>query len=693
MQNRFGLKDLVLIVLVMLVGISVWLGIIQRDREWDALQDVKTRLVEQERSLGRLERSGGGAQATADEIKATRERVEQVAASRQEMLQVMAAISAKLDTIKSASATDAEVQKKLDDLVKQMNANSGNAAPSASGGGTRDESWAKAGAPVLWQPKWDYVTDPRTVQGFKEGGEFTETFDAQPAKIMPVLSTDVYGRRIIDLVMQSLGAYDPKTLKMRGLLAEAWQEDPAGLWLRARIRPDAKFSDGTAVTAEDIRWSFHDFLMNPQIEAERDRSYMRDSIKQVTVIDARTVEFTFFEPLFLNRDNALTLFVMPKHFYGKFSPAELNKATGLLMGSGPYKLERLDPDNQWDKPAPVVLVRNEYYWGPRSAVDRMRYKAIDNELARLTDYTNGGADMITPSPPQFVTKRSDETWAKENQNLEWVNMRSGRSGIIWNCGPRGGAGGKLTPFSDKRVRQAMTMMLDREKMVRDIWKGVGVVAKGFNNPGTPGDDPDVKPWPYDVARAKALLKEAGWEDKDGNRVLENQDGQEFVFELTTFGGGEIAEKTAVFIKDACAAAGIRVTVRQMDWSVGEPVRQQRDFDAMLMGWGANAPESDPKQIFHSDSIKNQGDNFGQWNSPASDAIIEQARRELDPEKRGKLWREWERVMYDEQPYTWVRVQTWVRFVKGDVGNVNTYPKGLETWEFFRGGAMSARPGN
>ncbi|MGE3108191.1 MAG: ABC transporter substrate-binding protein [Phycisphaerales bacterium] len=695
MQNRFGLKDFVLLVLILGVGVSVWLAMFQRGREWDRLQDLNSKISAQEAALGRLERAQSDQrQLSADDRRAIKEQLDQLTAGRQELVQIMAGLSTKLDAVQSGATDAAETQRRLDDMLARINAVSASApAASSAAGGARDSSWARPGVEIQWQPDWDFATDPRSLPGFREGGEFTETFEAQPAKITPVLNTDVYGRRIIDLVVQSLGAYDPKTLKLRGVLADAWQVDPDGLWLRAHIRPDAKFSDGIKVTSEDVRWSFHDFIMNPQIEAERDRSYLRDSIKKVEVIDELTVEFTFFEPLFLNADNALGLFVMPAHFYSTFSPAELNKATGLLMGSGPYKLERLTPGNEWSPPAPVVLVRNEFFWGRRSPIATMRFKAIDNELARLTDYSNGGSDMVTPSAPQFVSKRDDKDWRKTTRNLDWVNMRSGRSGIIWNCGGRGGPTGKPTPFADKRVRQAMTLLLDREKMVRDIWKNVGVVAKGFNNPGTPGSDPDLKPWPYDPARAKALLKDAGWEDRDNDRILENRDGQPFVFELTTFGGGEIAERIGVFVKDACAAAGIRVNIRAMDWSVGEPVRQQRDFDAMMMGWGANAPESDPKQIFHSDSINNQGDNFGQWNCPESDALIERARRELDPAKRAELWRAWERVMHDEQPYTWVRVQPWVRFVKADVGNVNMYPKGLELWEFFRGGAAAANAGN
>ncbi len=695
MQNKFGLKDFVLLVLLVGVGLSVWIGMVQEDRRWDQVRSIDQRVKAQETSMARLERAaeqGGG--STGDAQKQLIARLDQLVAAQQQPMQMLAAISAQLEDIrKSSGEADVQLQERIAEIQRQAEQQARDLAErlAAGGGspGSRDESWAREGIPILWQEPWDYVTDPRPLPGYTIGGEFTEIFEAQPAKVTPVISTDVYGRRVIDMVMQSLGDYDPKTLQLRGQLADAWQYDPAGYWLRVRINPRARFSDGSPVTAEDVRWTFHDFIMNPEIEAERSRSIM-DPIVKVEALGADVVEFTFKEPFFSNLDLALTMFIMPKHFYGKFSPAELNQATGLLMGSGPFKLETLDRNRQWSPPAAVVLVRNEQYWGPRSALAKIRFKAINEELARLTEYKNGQADMITPSSPQFVTNAADPEWSRNNLNLKWVNMRSGRSGIIWNCGPRNG---RPTPFHDVRVRIAMTHLLDREGMIRDIWKGIGEVANGFFNPGTFGFDPDLKPWPYDPNRARQMLAEAGWRDRDGNRVLEDEKGNEFVFELTYFGGGEIAEKIAKYIVDSCAAVGIRCTLRQMDWSVGDPVRNQRDFDAMLMGWGANAPESDPKQIFHSESIQNQGDNFAQWSDPAADRAIDLARRELDPAKREVLWREFGRAMHEGQPYTWIRVSPFVRFVKPQIGNVNMYPKGLELWEFFRGGAASPTPGS
>jgi peptide/nickel transport system substrate-binding protein len=632
MQNKFGLKDFVLLVVMLAVGITVWLGMVQRDRNWDEVLAMKAKLGDLERQLSRMETS------------------------------LESGI-----TVNAPAAPSGSVP---------------SGAHAAAPGGTpagRDESWARPGAKVEWQPAYGFTTDPRNLPDFHPGGEFTEIYEAQPAKVVPSIQTDVYGRRVVDLVMESLGSYDPKTLRLRGQLADAWQVDPAGLWLRAHIRENARFSDGSPVTAEDLRWTFHDFIMNPQIEAQRDRSTLSDTIEKVEALSDRVVEFTFKQVNFLNVDNALGIFVMPKHFYEAFSPADLNKATGLLLGSGPYKLESIDPANQWTPPAPVILVRNEQYWGPKAPLERLRLKAINEELARLTEYKNGDADMITPSAPQFVTLKADKDFAATNQLDSWINMRSGKGGIAWNCGPRNG---KLTPMHDPKVRIALTMLLDREKMIRDIWKGMGIVTASFFNPGTPQHDDSLQPWPFDPARGKAFLKEAGWEDT-GDGVMRDKDGNPFVFELTYPTGGEIAERLAIFIKDSYAAAGIKCNLRGMDWSVMDPVRDQRDFDALFMGWGANAPESDPKQIFHSDSIKDQGDNFAQWSSPRADAAIDAGRKEMDPEKRSKLWFEFERIMHEEEPWTWIRVQPYTRMIKPEIGNLQMYKKGIEYYELFR----------
>jgi peptide/nickel transport system substrate-binding protein len=336
----------------------------------------------------------------------------------------------------------------------------------------------------------------------------------------------------------------------------------------------------------------------------------------------------------------------------------------------------------------VVLVRNEAYWAEKPALAGLRFKSIKDDLGRLVAYQNGEGSMMLPTSPQFnAVLREQKDFEEKNYALKWVNMRCGYSFIAWQCGPR--AGKETTPFADRRVRRAMTHLLDREKMIRDIWDGIGIVAKGPMNPESPASDPALKPIAFDPEKGKALLAEAGWLDRNGDGVLENADGDPFEFEYTYATGGEISERLARFVKDSCAKAGIVVVTRPVDWSRYQEILKLRDFDAITLAWGSNAPESDPRQIWHSESTKEGGDNFVQWRNADADALIEKGRRAMDEAARMQVWREFEALVAEEQPYTFVRVSPWLRFVKREFGNVNTYRTGLEPQEFFKVPSSSA----
>ncbi len=616
MQNKFGLKDFVLLVLVCVVGVLAWMGMRQDDRRWEQNKTLLSKVGSIEQQIARLEA-------------------------------------------------------KLESGVIMTGGGGANA------GGVRDESWAVPGVEIEWQPPWSFSNDPRDDEGYRLGGSFTEVFEAQPSKITPVLAEDVYGRRIYAQVVESLATWDPETLAMRGLLAEAWQQDPEGMWVRVKIRDNARFSDGKPVTAEDVRWSFHDYINNPELETESLRSIMT-SIDRVEVISDKVCEIHFKWLDAYNLQSALLFGVLPKHFYERFTPSQINQSTGLLVGSGPFKLENLDPDDQWSPGEVVTLVRNEQYWGPKPALERLRYFTIDNDIARLVAYQNGETDMILPSSPQFAEKEREPGFEDTTYMLKWVNMRSGYNFIGWQCGPRNG---KLTPFADKRVRQAMTMLLDRDLMIRDIWQGIGAIAVGPNNPPSPAAAPDVQPLPYDPQRARELLAEAGWMDRDGNGILENENGQEFVFEFTRASGGQTIERMQKYLIDQCASVGIRCIPRIVDWSQYDQIMKNRDFDAITLGWSASAPESDPKQIWHPDSIQNQGHNFIQWDA-GQGPIIDKIKSTLDTEERMALFHELHRLIHEEQPYTFVRVVPWTRFISKKFENVHPYASGLEQREFY-----------
>lgn len=618
MQNKFGLKDFVLLVLVVIVMVLGVLAMKQDDRRWDQNETLVAKVDSIEQQLARME-------------------------------------------------------SKLESGIVVSNNAGASGAPAA-----RDESWVRdPNVKVEWFDMPGFASDPRNNDDYRIGGTFQETFEAQPAKLTPILGEDVYGRRVQDQVCERLAEFDPESLELIGWLAEAWQYDPNGYWVRVKIRDIARFSDGQPVTAEDVRWTFHDYINNPELETESLRSILTQ-IEKVEVISDKVVEITFNEPDAYNLQAALQFYILPKHFYEKFTPTQINQATALTMGSGPFKFGNLNPDNQWTPGETAVLVRNEQYWGVKPAIAELRFNVIQEDVPKLTAFTNGETHMINPSAPQFVEMTERADWEDRAHSLKWLNMRSGYLFIGWQCGPRDG---KLTPFHDKRVRQAMTLNLDREQMIRDIWAGLDFVAVGPNNPPSPAANPDIEPWPYDPELALELLAQAGWEDRDGNGILENEDGVEFEFEFTRASGGQTAERMQKYIVDRCAAIGIRCTPKIVDWALYDQILKNRDFDAITLGWSASAPESDPKQIWHTDSIQNQGHNFIQWDA-GQDQYIDGIKAELDYEKRMAIFHQFHSLVHEEQPYTFIRVVPWKRFISKEFTNVHPYPKGLEQREYY-----------
>lgn len=635
MQNNFGLKDLIVITLILGLFVSIWVAIYQDDRRWKLSQESNDRLEALEKQIVRLE------------TEVTRRPV------------VVAGQGTPTPGSQRVTTT---------------------AAPAST-------DWAEEGVEITFAEPWTFTTDPRNDEGFRPGGEFTEIYEGQPPKLTPYTYADVYGRRVVDLVCESLGWYDPKTLKMRGLLAEAWQYPDDGTWLRVKIRDEARYSDGSPVLAEDVRWTHDDLLFNMQIEAERFRS-VYNAIDTVEVIGdpetSRVVHFTFKTPRFDNLQQAFGFKILPKHIYQEWieSPTRYNQSTALTVGSGPFRFATVSPDSQWTPPSDIVLVRNEQYWGPKPVLDSYRITVISDYTTKLIAYTSGRGDMMRPNAQQFVEQRSDQEFLEDHDPRIWYNMRGGYSFIAWQCGPRNGD--KLTPFHDARVRKAMTMMIDRDRIRRDINKNLVRPATGPFLSSTPQSNPNIEPWPHDPEAGLALLAEAGWEDRDGDGMLEDEAGNPFTFEFTFSNGSDSTLQMANFMKSDFARYGIDMQLRTIDWSVLVDILNRRDFDAITFAWSASAPENDPYQIWHSDNIENQGDNFVQWSSPDADRLIEQGRQTLDFDDRMAVWHELHSVYHEEQPYTFMNEIPWIRFTTKRSGNIQEYNSGLQYNEFWVG---------
>ena len=573
---------------------------------------------------------------------------------------------------------------------------------------TASSEGASAGAPVrrvgapgdfelVGKVKADEFNDLATDQEVPvQGGQIVVRLNAEPDSLNYWIAGDMYSFIITSYIHTSLLRQDPETFEWEGSLAERWIEEDIvlkkdGTKLRGKVDPkqgetgpvllrissgettsiprdqvqeiregvsltfflrkDARFHDGAPLTAADVKFSF-DTVQNEEVNAPSLRTYYAD-LESCEVLDKYTVRLTFSKPYWKSQEIAGELYVLPKHI---FDPENLSqkdpKAFGKQfndsphnrkpVGAGPYQFDR------WDTGSQVILTRNEAYWDERHPghLDRIIFRFISDPVAALQALKNGEVHVIPNrlNPEQYENEMSDPEFLKRFAKIEFYT--GGYSYIGWNM--------RRPVFEDARVRQAMAYgALNQPEFIDKIMYGHGIQVTGIQYFFGPAYNHDIRPYPFNPEKAKQLLLEAGWYDRDGDG-LRDKNGTPFQFEFLIPSGNEIYQRRAALMKENLRRLGIDMTVRELEWATFLQTVTDRKFDAYNMGWGTPT-ESDPYQIWHTSQIANQGDNYVGFGNAETDRLIEQSRGTLDDSARRKIFFEFHRILYEMQPYLFLHL--------------------------------------
>ncbi len=495
----------------------------------------------------------------------------------------------------------------------------------------------------------------------REGDWLVQHLIAEPTTLNPLTATDVYEGIVNKNVYQSLLERDNRTLDLVPYLAESYEASPDGLSYLFTLREGVRWHDGLPLTSEDVVFTYRT-LMDPAVDAPHLRTYVRE-LEKVEALDGRRVRFTFSRPYFLSLEIAGSLLgIIPRHVFsqGDFNGHPAGRAP---VGTGPYRFVR------WETGKEIVLERNEDYWGERPGLDRMVFKIISDGTVALQVLKRGELDLMTLTPVQWVRQTVDRKFTRSYRKM--THYLPGYSFIGWNQ--------RRPFFEDRRVRRALTLLLDRESILQNILYGHGRVVSGNFFYESPEYDRSVEPWPYDPESAVILLQEAGWVDSDGDGIRD-KGGVPFRFEVTMTAGSQFGEQVATVLQESLAAEGIGVTVRPLDWSLFNKVLDDRSFDAVIMGWSLPV-EADPYQVWHSSQAK-KGSNFVGFRNREADLIIEEGRVTFDKQERVKLYRRFHHIVHREQPYTFLFVNESLIALDRRFENVKVYPLGLNPGEWW-----------
>lgn len=488
------------------------------------------------------------------------------------------------------------------------------------------------------------------------GDWLVEQLVAEPSTLNPITSTDAYSSAINNFIYESLLKRDEESMEHVPVLSERWEVAEDHLTYTFYLKKNVSWEDGHPFTSRDIIFSF-DRIRDPKVDSAHLRNYYQD-ISGVEAVDDYTVRFHYRIPYFRALEFCGRMPIVPAHLFQEGENFNQHPIGRKPMGTGPYKLQN------WETGKEIVLVRNESYWGQKPALDKVVFKIITSPTVALQVLKQGGLDQMGLRPIQWERQTQSKRFEENFQKLSYY--LPSYSYIGWNS--------RRPFFSDKRVRQAMSMLVDRELILKKILFGLGTMISGPFYINSPEYDKTLKVYPYDPPAALALLKSAGWEFKKGQNVLQ-KDGQPFEFEFLIAAGSKFAEQLATIMQENLKDVGIRMSIRKLEWAVFIQKIEEHNFDACTLSW-AMGWESDPYQIWHSSQAAAKGSNFVGFKNEEADRLIEEARKEFDPVKRRIMYRRFQQIVNEEQPYTFLFTNKALVAVSRRFQNVVVYPMGL-----------------
>jgi peptide/nickel transport system substrate-binding protein len=415
-------------------------------------------------------------------------------------------------------------------------------------------------------------------------------------------------------------------------LAQSWEAAPDRKTITFHLRPDATWSDGVPVTAGDVRFTWQ---AQTSKEVGWPSAYIKESIQDVEVVDPHTVRFHFSRVYPTQLLDANDGVVLPQHAWGAVPfaqwPQRADWFRDHLVVDGPFTIERWKPQQE------LALRRNpRYFERGKPGLERVVFRVVPDEAARLQELLAGAAQVIERVPPDRV----DEVARTPGRRVVPVWTRQ-YTAIAWNT--------HRPPLDRVEVRRALTLAIDRAGLVEALWRGHAHVADG-PLPRTVWAHPtDLEPLPYDPATAARLLDAAGLRDTNGDGVRELA-AKPFHLELSTNTGDQIRHDALVLLQEQLRRVGILV-----DPVFREPGAQlaqlaAHHFDGALTAWGFDT-SLDLRYAF--DSRDPDASNWGGYQNAEVDHLLDAIEAEPDRERARPLFARVLHAIADDQPYTFL----------------------------------------
>lgn len=434
-------------------------------------------------------------------------------------------------------------------------------------------------------------------------------------------------------------------------VVRAWQVSKDHLVDKFVLRDDLTWSDGRPVTAHDVVFSFR-AIMNPKVPAVTERTQAR-KIRWVHAYDDHTLAFFHKEPLATNVWN-VAFNLIPKHVYEKTIPVDptLQQSPEHVqleyqpITSGPYRIAKRVRNQE------IVCERREEWYRQRGKQVRdkpffktIRFRIKTDANTALLALKSGELDDLELNADQWQSQTVGDDFYKLNtkaSGLEWTYFYFG-----WN--------NKSRFFKDRRVREAMSYAFDYDEMINKLFHGVYERCNGvFHREAWMAPKKPSTPYKHDPDRAEDLLRQAGWEDHDGDGTVDKELGGRSVpleFNLLV---RQDPERLAVctLLKQNLDEIGVVCNIVPLEATVLQQRVLKHEFDASFGGWGTGADPDTSENVW----ATGEGRNFLQYSNPEVDRLFRAGRKEFDRAKRGEIYGRIHELIFADQPCTFLYFQ-------------------------------------
>ncbi|WP_202077466.1 glutathione ABC transporter substrate-binding protein [Caldalkalibacillus salinus] len=490
----------------------------------------------------------------------------------------------------------------------------------------------------------DTSTDPGSSDGddgsqeAAEGGDLVIAWLSDAVTLDPHGSNDVPSSNVLNNIYDTLVTFD-KNGELTPSLATDWNMIDDHTW-EFNLREGVTFHDGSEFNAEVVKANM-ERIMDPDIASQR--AFLYEMVEEVEVVDEHTVRFITEYPFaalpaHLSHSGGGSM-ISPKAIEEDYAAMEEGEEPGSVIGDNPvgtgiFKLDSWTPGDE------IVLVRNEDFWGENAKLDSVTWKVVSESLARISELDTGYAHIIHPVSPSDITRV--DSMAEAHLNAQ---TSTSLSYIGFNA--------EKAPFDDVRVRQAISMAINKDDIIDGIYEGTGVPAIGPIAPGVFGYDDTVTPIEYDIEKAKELLAEAGHEDGFSTTIWTNDNPDRI--------------QMAEYVQDKLGDLNIEVEVEVLEWGAYLDSTANGQHDMFILGWSTPTADADyaTYALFHSDNMGPAG-NRTFLADEELDALLDQGRQESDPDARAQVYKEVQEKLVELAPMVYIHHQEYLNGVSDKV---------------------------